>query len=197
MQEVNHIPCHRLVAKSHPALVTPWAVAGFPVLHGLPEFAKNSCPLSWKCHPVNYLILCYLLLLLPSCFPSIRIFSSESALCIGWPQYWSFSCSVSPSNEYSRLISFRIDSFDFVAVHETCKSLLQYHISKASILWHSAFFMVQLSHLYMTTAETIALTIWTFVGKVLFLLFNKLPMFFIAFLPRSKCFLISWLQSLF
>ena len=116
MQEVNHIPCHRLVAKSHPALVTPWAVAGFPVLHGLPEFAKNSCPLSWKCHPVNYLILCYLLLLLPSCFPSIRIFSSESALCIGWPQYWSFSCSVSPSNEYSGLIFLKIDWFDLLAV---------------------------------------------------------------------------------
>ena len=135
MQEVNHIPCRRLVAKSHPALVTPWAVAGFCVLHGLLEFAKNSCPLSWKCHPVNYLILCCLLLL-PSSFPSIRIFFSESALCIRQPQYWSFSCSASPSNEYSRLISFRIDWFDFVAVQETLKSLLQYHISKASILWH-------------------------------------------------------------
>ena len=122
----------------------------------------------------NHLSLCHPLLL-PSIFPSIRVFSKESALRIRWPKYWSFSFSISPSNEYSGLISFRIDWFDLLAVQGTLKSLLQHHRSKASVLWHSAFFMVQLSYLYMTTGETIALTIWTFVSKVMSLLFNMLP----------------------
>ena len=134
-------------------------------------------------------------LLLPSVFPSIRVFSSESALCIRWPKYWSFSFSISPSNEYSELISFRMDWLDLLAVQGTLKSLLQHHSSKASVLRCSAFFIVQLSHPYMTTGKTIALTRWTFVGKVMSLLFNMQPSLVIAFLPRSKCFLISWLQS--
>ena len=141
--------------------------------------------------PSNYLILCCPLLLLLSTFPSIRDFSSESALHIRWPKYWSFN--ISPSNEYSWLISFRIDWLDLLAVQEILKSLLQ-HSSKASILWCSAFFMVQLSHPYMTTRKTIPLTVWTFVGKVMSLLFNMLSRFVIAFLPRSKCLLISWVQ---
>ena len=122
----------------------------------------------------NHLILCRPLLLLPFIFPSIRVFSSESALHIRWPKHWSFSFSISPSNEYSGLISFKIDWLDILAVQETLKSLLQHHSSKASILWQSAFFMVQLSHQYMTTGKTIALTIWTFVSKVMSLLFNTL-----------------------
>ena len=122
--------------------------------------------------PTNHLILCHLLLLLPSVFPSIRVFSNESALHIRWPKYWSFSFSISPSNEYSGLISFKIDWFDLLAVQGTLKSLLQHHSSKASILWHSAFFMVQLSHPYMTTGKTIALTRQTFVSRVMSLLFN-------------------------
>ena len=122
----------------------------------------------------NHLILCHPLLLLPSIFPSIRVFSYELALCIRWPKYWSFSFSISPSNEYSGLISFRIDWFDLLSVQGTLKSLLQHHSSKASILQPSAFFIVQLSHLYVTTGNTIALTIWTFVGKVMFLFFNTL-----------------------
>ena len=132
-------------------------------------------------------------LFLPSSFPSIRVLSSESALCIWWPNYWSFS--ISPSNEYSGLISFRIDWFDLLAVHGTLKSLLQHHISKASILWHSAFFMVQLSHPHMTTGKTIALTMLIFVGRVMCLLFNTLSRFVIIFLPGNKRLLISWLQS--
>ena len=142
----------------------------------------------------NSLILCHTLLLLPSVFLSIRVFSSELALYIRWPKYWSFSFSFSPSNEYSGLIS-RIDWFDLLLVLETLQSLLQHHNSKASILWCSAFFMVQLSHPYMATEKTIALNIWTFVGKVMSLFFNTLSRFVIAFLPRSKCFSISWLQS--
>ena len=138
---------------------------------------------------------CRPLLLLPSIFPSIRVFSDESALHIRWPKYWSFSFSISPSNEYSGLISFRIDWFDRHAVQGTLKSLLQHHSSKASILWHSAFFIVQLSHPYMTTGKTIALTRRTFVGKVMSLLFNTLSRLVITFLPRSKRLLISWLQS--
>ena len=117
--------------------------------------------------PFNHLILCHPLLLLPSNFPSIRVFSSELALCIRWPKYWSFSLNISPYNEYSRLISFRIDWFDLLAVQGTLKSLLQHHSSKGSIIWHLAFYMVQLSHLYMTTGKSIALTIWTFVSKVM------------------------------
>ena len=145
--------------------------------------------------PSNHLILSCPFLLLPSIFPIMRVFSNESVLRIRWPKYWSFSFSIRPSNEYSGLISFRIDWFDLLAVQETLQSLLQHHSSKASILHHSAFFMVQLSHAYMTTRETIALTIWTFVGKVMSLLFNTLSRFVIAFLPRSKRLLISWLQS--
>ena len=124
--------------------------------------------------PSNHLILCCPLLLLPSIFPSIRVFSNESSLCIRWPKYWSFSFSISPSNEHPGLISFRMDWLDLLAVRGTLKSLLQHHSSKASILQHSAFFTVQLSHPYMTTGETIALTRWTFVGKVMSLLFNTL-----------------------
>ena len=136
--------------------------------------------------PSNHLILCHPLLLLRSIFPSIRVFSNELALCIRWPKYWSLSFSISPSNEYSGLISFRIDWFDLLAVQGTYKSLLQYHSSKASILPRSAFFTVQLSHPYMTTGKTIALTRRTFVGKVMSLLFNMLSKLVLAFLPKSK-----------
>ena len=145
--------------------------------------------------PSNHLILCRPLLLLPSIFPSIRIFSNQSALRIRWPKYCSFSFSISPSSEHPGLISSRMDWLDLLAVQRTLKSLLPYHSSKASILWHSAFFTVQLSHPYMTTGKTIALTRWTFVGKVMPLLFNMLSGLVIIFLPRSKCHLISWLQS--
>ena len=145
--------------------------------------------------PSYHLILCCPLLLLPSIFPSIRVFSSESALCIRWPRYWSVSFNITPSNEYSGLISFRMDWLDLLAVQGTLKSLLQHHSSKASILRHSAFFIVQLSHSYMTTGKTTALTRWTFVGKVMSLLFNMLSRLVITCLPRSKRLLISWLQS--
>ena len=146
--------------------------------------------------PYSHLILCHPLLLPPSIFPSIRVFSSESVLRIRWPKYWSFSFSISPANEYSGLISLRIDLLDLLAVQGTLKSL-QHHSSKASILWCSAFFIVQLSHAYMTTGKTIALTRWTFVGKVISPLFNMLSRSVITFLPRRKCLLISWLQSPF
>ena len=148
-----------------------------------PGACSNSCPSSWWCHPT--ISSCHPFLLLPSIFPSIRVFSNESALHIRWPKYWSFSFSISPSNEYSGLISFGIDWLDLLAVQETLKSLLQHHSSKASILWCSAFFMAQLSHPYMTTGKTIALARWTFVGQVMSLLFNMLPRLDIAFLPRS------------
>ena len=165
----------------------------FPVLHYLPEFGKfmyiESVMLS------NHLILCLPLLLLPSIFPSIRVFSNKSTLCIRWPKYWSFSFSISPSNEYSGLISFRIDWFDLLGVQKTLKNLLKHHNSKASILQHSAFFMVQFSHLCMTTGKTIALSIWTFASKVMSLVFNMLSRFIIGFLPRRKYLLLSWLQS--
>ena len=143
----------------------------------------------------NHLILCCPLLLLPSIFPSIRIFTNESALCIRCPKYWSFSFNISPSNEHSGLISFRMDWFDLHAIQGTLKSLLQHYSSKTSILQHSAFFIVQLSHPYMTTDKTIALTRWTFVGKVMSLLFNMLSRMVITYLPRSKRLLIWWLQS--
>ena len=143
--------------------------------------------------PSNHLILCHPLLLLPSVFPSIMVFSSESVLHISWPKYWSFS--ISPSNEYSGLISFRMDWLVLLVVQGTPKSLLQHHSSKASTLWHSAFFMVQLSHPYMTTGKTIALIRQTFVGKVMSLLLDMLSRLVITFLPRSKRLLISWLQS--
>ena len=145
--------------------------------------------------PFNHLILCHPFLLFPLIFSSIRVFSNESVLRIRWPKYWSFSFSISPSSEYSGLISFRIDWFDFLAVQGTLNNLLQHHNSKASILWCSAFFIVQLSHPYMTTGKSIALTRWIFVGKVISLLFNMLSRLVIAFLPRSKCLLILWLQS--
>ena len=145
--------------------------------------------------PSNHLILCCLLLLPPSIFPSIRVFSKESVLRIRWPKFWSFSFSISPSNECSGLISFRMDWFHLIVVQGTLKSLLQQHSSKASILRCSAFFMVQLSHPYMPTGKTIALTRWTFVHKVMSLIFNMLSRLVITFLPRSKPLLISWLQS--
>ena len=137
--------------------------------------------------PSNHLILCRPLLLPPSIFPSIKVSSKESVLRIRWPKYWSFSFSISPSNDYSGLISFRMDWLDLLAVQGTLKNLLQHHSSKASILWHSAFFIVQLSHPYMTTGKTIALIRWIFVGKVMSLLFNMLSRLVIAFFPRSKC----------
>ena len=145
--------------------------------------------------PSHHLILCCPLLLLPLIPPSIRVFSNESTLHMRWRKYWSFSFSISPSNEHPGLISFRIDWLDLLAVQGTLRSLLQHHSSKASIFWCSAFFTVQLSHPYMTTGKTIALTRWTFVGKVMSLLFNMLSRLVITFLPRSKHLLISWLQS--
>ena len=145
--------------------------------------------------PSNHLILCCPLLLLPSIVPSSKVFSSESVHPIRWPKYWSFSFSISPSNEYSGLIFFRMDWLDLLAVQGTIKSLFQHHSSKASIHWCSAFFIVQLSHPYMTTGKTIALTRWTFVGKVISLLLNMMSRLVTAFLPRSECLAISWLQS--
>ena len=144
--------------------------------------------------PSNHLILCRPLLLLPSIFPSIRVFSNELALRIRWLKYWSFSFSISFSSEYSGLISFRTDWFDLLGVQRNLKSLLEHHSLKRSILWHSAFFMVHISHPYMTTGKTIAWTIWTFFGKVISLLFHMLSRIVIAFLQRSKHLLISWLQ---
>ena len=163
---------------------------GFPVLHHLPEFAQTqSIELVM---PSNHFVLCHPLLLLLWIFLSIRVFSNESALHLRWPQYWSFSLSISLSNEYSGLISFRIDCFDVLAVQGTLKSLLQQNSSKTSILWCSAFCMVQISYPYMTTEKTMALTMQTFVDKVMSLLFNMLSRFVIAFLPRSL--LISWMH---
>ena len=145
--------------------------------------------------PSNHLIFCRPLLL-PSIFPNIWVFSNESVHCIKWPKYWSFSFNISPSNEYFGLISFRMDWLDLLAVKGTLKSLLQHPSSKVSILWHPAFFIVQLSYSYTTTEKTIALTIWTFVGKVMSLLFYMLSSLVIVFLPKNKCLMISWLQSL-
>ena len=143
--------------------------------------------------PSSHLILCCPLLLLPPIPPSIKVFSNESTLHMRWPKYWSFSLSISFSNEHPELISFRMDWLDLLAVQGTLKSLLQHHSSKASVLQHSAFFTVQLSHPYMTTGKTIASTRWTFVCKIMSLLFNTMPRFVIAFLPKSKRLLISWL----
>ena len=171
---------------------------------GLSSQASPSFTISWSLlklmsiesvMPSNHLILCHPLLLLPSIFLSMRVFSNEMVLHIRWPKYWSFNFSISLSNEYSRLISFRIDWFDLPAVQGTLKSLLQHHSSKASILQCSAFFMVQLLHPYMSTGKTIALTRRTFVGKVMSLLVNMLSRLVITFLPRSKHLLISWRQS--
>ena len=166
---------------------------GFPVLHHLPELLKFT-PIE-SVMPSNHLILCHPLLLLSLILPSIRVFSNASVLRIRWPKYWSFRLCISPSNEYSGLISFRIDWLDLLAIQGTLKSLLQHHSSEASILQHSASFIVQLSHPHMTTGKTTALTRWTFVGKVMFLIFNMLSRFVIAFLPNSKRLLISCLQS--
>ena len=196
VESVKYLVSCCLVAKLCLTLYDPMncSMPGFPVLHCLPEFAQTHvCWVSDAIQPSHPLLP---LLLLPSIFPSIRVFSSEPALCIMWPEYWNFSFSISPSNEYSGLISFRIDWFDLLAVQRTLKSLLQHHNSKAAILRRSAFFMVQLSHAYMSNGKTIALTIWNCVSKVMSLLFNTLPRFVIAVLPRSKHLLISWLQSL-
>ena len=171
--------------------LTPWTLAlqaslSFTVSQSLFKLMSAESMM-----PSNHLILCHYHLLLPSIFFSIRVFSNQSALCIRWPNYWSFSFSINSSNEYSGLISFRIDWFDLLAVQGSLKSLLQHHNLKASILWRSAFFMAQLSHPYLTTGKTIALTRRTFVGKVMSLLSNTLSRFVMAFLPRSKHLLIS------
>ena len=164
---------------------------GLSVHHQLPEFTQTTSIESVM--PSSHLILCHPLLLLPLVPPSIRVFSSESTLRTRWPKFWSFSFSISSSNEHPGLISFRMDWLDLLAVQGTLKSLLQHHSSKASILQHSAFFPVQLSHPCVTTGKTIALTRQTFVGKVISLLFNMLSMLVITFLPRSKHLLIPWL----
>ena len=174
---------------------TPWTAAHQASLSIASSRSLLKLTSFESVRPTNHLILCHPLFLLPSIFPSIRVFFNELALCIRWPKYCSFSFSISPSYEYSGLISFRIDWFDLLAVQATLKSLLQHHSSKASILQHSAFFIVQLTHPYMTTGKTIALTRQTFVGKVMSLLFNMLSRLVITFLPRHKHLLISWLQS--
>ena len=165
---------------------TPWTAAWQASLSSTISWSLLNLMTIEAVTPSNHLILCHPLLLLPSIFPSIRVFSNQSALCIRWLKYWSFSFNISPSNEYSGLIYFRIDWFDLLAVQGTLKSLLQHHNSKASILWHSAFFMVQLSYPYMTTGETTALTIWTSVGKVMSLLCNTLSRFVISFLSQEQ-----------
>ena len=170
-----------------------YSTPGLPVHHQFPESTQTHVHRVYDAiqpsHPLHPLLL------LPSIFPSIWVFSNESALCIRRPKYWSFSFNISPSNEHPGLISFRMDWLDLLAVQGTFKSLLQHHSSKASILWHSAFFMVQLSHPYITTEKTITLTRRTFVDKIMSLLFNMLSRLVITFLPRSKRLLISWLQS--
>ena len=186
-----HLSQFSAVAQSCPTLCDPMnhSTPGLPVHHQLPELLKlMSIELVM---PSSHLILCRPLLLLPTMPPSIRVFSNESALHMRWPKYWSFSFSISPSNEHPGLISFRKDWLTLLAVQGTLKSLLQHHSSKSSILQHSAFFTVQLSHPYMTTGKTIALTRWAFVGKVMSLLLNMLSRLVITFLPRSKRLLIS------
>ena len=179
------------ISHSCPTLCEPMdsSSPGFPVHHQLLQFTQTY--IHWVGDAIQPSHLLSSLLLPPSIFPSIRVFSNESVLHIRWPKYWSFSFNISPSSEYLGLISFRMDWWDLLAVQGTLKSLLQHHSSKASILWHSAIFTVQLSHPYMTTWKTIALTRWTFVGKVMFLYFNMLSKLVIAFLPRAKCVLIS------
>jgi len=198
VKHVTHCLAHSVhfssIAQLCPTFETPWTAA-----HQASLFITNSWSLLKLksielVMPSNHLILCHPLLLLPSIFPRIRVFSNESVLRIRWPKYWSFSFSTNLSNEYSELISFRMDWLNLLAFQGTLKSLLQHHNSKASILWHSAFFVVQLSHPYMTTGKTIALTRWTFVSEVMFLLFNMLSRLVMTFLPRSKCLLISWLH---
>ena len=176
-------------------IVTPWMAARQASLSITNSLSLLKLMSIKSVMPSNYVILCCLLLLLPLIFPSIRDFSNESVLCIKWPKYWSFSFSISLSNEYSGLIFFRMDRLDLLAVQRILKSLLQNYSSKASILWCSAFFIVQLPHPYITTGKTIALTRWTFVDKVMSLLFNILSRLVIAILPRSKHPLISWLQA--
>ena len=183
------------VTQSCPTLYDPMAIAcqaslSITISWSLPKLMSIELVM-----PPNHLILCRPLLLLPLIFPSIRVFSNDSVLHIRWSKYWSFSFSISPPNEYSRLISFRMNWLDLLAVQGTLKSLLQHHSSKAPVLQCSAFFIVQLSHPYITTGKTIILTRWTFVSKVMSLLFNMLSRLVITFLPRSKCLLISWLQS--
>ena len=177
------------------SLATPWTAAQQVSLSITNTLSLLKLMSIKSVMPSNHLILCRPLLLLPSIFPSIWVFSNELVLCIWWPKYWSFSFSISSSNEYSGLICFRMDWLDLPAVQGTLKSLLQHCSTKVSILWCSAFFIVQLSHPYMTTGKTIGLTEWTFIGKVMSVLFNMLYRLVIAFLPRSKCLLISWLQS--
>ena len=167
---------------------TPWAAARQASLSSTNSWSLPRLISIESVMPSNHLILCRPLLLLPSIFPSIRVFYNESVLCIRWPKYWSFSFNISPSNEYSGTFSFRMDWLDLLAVQETLKSLLQHHSSKASFPGLSGFFKVQLSHPYMTTGKTIALTRWTFVGKVMSLLFNMLSRLVITFLPRSVSF---------
>ena len=167
-----------------------WAPLSFTVSQRLLKFMSTESIM-----PSNHLIFCHPLLLLPSVFPSIKVFSSELALRINWPKYWSFSFSISPSSEYSGLIPFGIDWFDLLAVQRTLKSILQHHSSKASIFRCSAFYTVQILHQYKTNGKAIALTIWTFVGNVMYLLLNILSRLVITVLPRSKRLLISWLQS--
>ena len=183
------------VTQSHPTLCDPvnHSTPGLPVRHQLPESTQTH--VHWVGDAIHHLILCHPLFLLPSIFPSISVFSNESALHIRWPKDWSFSFNISPSNEHPGLISFRMDWLTLLAVQGTLKSLLHYHSSKASILWHSIFFTVQLSHPYMTTGKTIALTRQTFVDNVMSLLFNRLSRLVISFLSRSKHLLISWLKS--
>ena len=166
---------------------------GFPVHHQLPKFAQTHVHRAGDA--IQPSLLCYPLLHLLSIFSSVRVFSNESVFRISWPKYWSFSFSISPSNEYLGLISLRMDWFDLLAARWILKSLLQCHSSKASILQCSAFFMVQVSHQYMTTGKSIDLTIWTLVGKVMSVFFNTVSRFFVAFLPRGRHLLISWLQS--
>ena len=187
------VQCSRSVVSNS---VAPWTEAGPTSLSITSSWSLLKLMSIYSVIPSNHLIFCHPLLLLPSIFPSRRVFSNESVLRIRWPKYWSFSFNINPSNEYSGLISFRIDLLDLLAVQGTLKSLLQHHSSKASILQCSAFFIVQLSHPYMTTGKTIALTRRTFVGKLTSLLCNTLSRLVITFLPRSKCLLISWLQSL-
>ena len=175
--------------------MTPWTAAHQASLSNTNSQSLFKLMSMESVMPSRHLILCRPLLLLPSIFPRIRVFSNESTLHIRWQKYWSFSFSISPSNECPGLISFRIDCLDLFAIQGTLKSLLQHHSSKASILRCSAFFTLQLSHPYMTTGKTIALTRWTFVGKVMSLFFNMLSRLVITFLPRSKRLLISWLQS--
>ena len=173
--------------------MTPWTAACQASLSITNSWSLPKLMSIESVMPCNHLILCCLLLLLPSIFPRIRVFSSKSVFHISWPKYWSFSFSIRPSNEHSGLISFRMDWLDLLAVHGALKSLLQHYSSKASILQPLAVFIVQLSHSYMTTGKTIVLTRWTFAGKVMSLLFNMLSRLVLTLLPRSKCLLISWL----